>query len=196
MGNGKELAIHNTGNVGNGKELAITDNGILPTPNQNFKLYDIPHVPDISSNLISVVKFTRDNDCAIIFTSNAFYIQAIHSKQILLSGPCENGVYPISHLLPPRSNAPMVFKCQSPSSIKVWHLRLGHPSIPILQSLINQSLVPRLFPSNCVCGHCCVAKSHKLPFKSSISVVSHPFQLVHSDVWGPSPTPSFNGFRY
>lgn len=41
-----------------------------------------------------------------------------------------------------------------------------------------------------------MAKSHKLKFPLSITHASFPFQLVHADVWGPSPIPSFQGFRY
>jgi hypothetical protein len=35
-----------------------------------------------------------------------------------------------------------------------------------------------------------------LPFYPSISKVCKPLQLIHSDVWGPSPTISVNGNRY
>lgn len=41
-----------------------------------------------------------------------------------------------------------------------------------------------------------MAKSHRLPFSLSDTSTSAPFQLVHMDVWGPSPIPSNKGFRY
>lgn len=41
-----------------------------------------------------------------------------------------------------------------------------------------------------------MAKSHQLPFSSSISTTSFPLEIVHSDVWGPSPITSCKGFRY
>lgn len=41
-----------------------------------------------------------------------------------------------------------------------------------------------------------MAKSNHLPFASSLSTSSFPLELVHSDVWGPSPIESFNGYRY
>jgi hypothetical protein len=37
------------------------------------------------------------------------------------------------------------------------------------------------------CSGCKLAKFSALPFNRSISVSSSPFDLVHSDVWGPSP---------
>lgn len=41
-----------------------------------------------------------------------------------------------------------------------------------------------------------MAKSHKLPFALSETTSFHPFDLVHKDVWGPSPIPSNKGYRY
>jgi Integrase core domain len=41
------------------------------------------------------------------------------------------------------------------------------------------------------------AKAHALPFSSSSSSFSSfPLQLVHSDVWGPSPIVSSHGYKY
>ena len=36
------------------------------------------------------------------------------------------------------------------------------------------------------CSGCKLAKFFALPFNQSISVSSSPFDLIHSDVWGPS----------
>lgn len=46
------------------------------------------------------------------------------------------------------------------------------------------------------CVACLQAKSHKLPFPLSKSHSSSPFELIHMDVWGPSPVLSHQGFRY
>lgn len=39
-------------------------------------------------------------------------------------------------------------------------------------------------------------KSHALPFNNSSSHSSAPLQLVHTDLWGPSPILSSFDFRY
>lgn len=41
-----------------------------------------------------------------------------------------------------------------------------------------------------------MTKSHRLPFFLSTSQSVEPFQLVYSDLWGPSPINSVNGARY
>ena len=48
--------------------------------------------------------------------------------------------------------------------------------------------------SDC-CG-CKLAKFFALPFTKSIYVSNAPFDLVHSDVWGPSPVLTKGGSRY
>jgi hypothetical protein len=47
-----------------------------------------------------------------------------------------------------------------------------------------------------LCHDRCMEKSHKLPFISSTSVSSSPLELMHSDLWCPSPIISRNDFRY
>ena len=37
---------------------------------------------------------------------------------------------------------------------------------------------------------------HKLPFEPSKFQSTQPLELIHSDVWGPAPITSFNGYRY
>jgi transposase InsO family protein len=46
------------------------------------------------------------------------------------------------------------------------------------------------------CSGCKLAKFSALPFNRSISVSSSPFDLIHSDVWGPSPVSTKGGSRY
>lgn len=80
----------------------------------------------------------------------------------------------------------------------VWHRCLGHPSSIVLESVasnsslsLNKSLSDSLF-----CEFCRYGKSCKLPFKSSETVSTRPLELLHGDVWGPTPIPSVYGFIY
>lgn len=51
--------------IGNGKLLSITHTGdaILSTPTKNFQLKKILHIPSLKANLLSIAKFTKDNNC-------------------------------------------------------------------------------------------------------------------------------------
>ena len=43
---------------------------------------------------------------------------------------------------------------------------------------------------------CKLGKHTRLPFHLSSSKSEKPFELIHSDVWGPAPIESFNGYKY
>ncbi|MFV1056248.1 DDE-type integrase/transposase/recombinase, partial [Klebsiella pneumoniae] len=76
----------------------------------------------------------------------------------------------------------------------LWHSRLGHPSTQIINSLMSQLGFSSIHVNNC--DSYSIAKSHKLPFTLSEKRTTAPFQLIHSDLWGPTVVPSFAGFRY
>lgn len=46
------------------------------------------------------------------------------------------------------------------------------------------------------CRHCLSGKMSRLSFPEKIDRVDVPFHKIHSDVWGPSPVVSLEGFRY
>jgi len=41
-----------------------------------------------------------------------------------------------------------------------------------------------------------MGKAHKLSSQASLTTYKSPFELVYSDLWGPSSVPSSNGFSY
>lgn len=47
-----------------------------------------------------------------------------------------------------------------------------------------------------LCKSCCLGKSHRLPAPASYTAYTQPFELIHSDLWGPSPSPSLSGYSY
>lgn len=77
-----------------------------------------------------------------------------------------------------------------------WHHKLGHPSLPLFQSLIKQFDLPVIKPIHVDCESCHKAKRQKLSFPLSCTTTSALFELLHLDVWGPTPISSFKGFRY
>ncbi|CAN0877143.1 Retrovirus-related Pol polyprotein from transposon TNT 1-94 [Linum grandiflorum] len=81
---------------------------------------------------------------------------------------------------------------------ELWHRRLGHPnSSRLLAMFKNKWLSSRVVsdPGH-DCIHCIQAKISQNSFISSSTVYSEPFDLVHTDLWGPSPVTSRVGFRY
>jgi len=85
----------------------------------------------------------------------------------------------------------------SSSSFYLWHSRRGHVSSSRLRFLAFTGALENLKTCDISdCNGCKLAKFSALPFNLSISVSSSPFDLIHSDVWGPSPIATKGGSRY
>jgi transposase InsO family protein len=111
----------------------------------------------------------------------------------LLTDRCKSGLYPIKS-----SEAASLHQALlSKSSSRVqWHARLGHPSFQTVQSVLHLNKIPFTRESSLpVCNACQLAKSHQLPYPTSVHRSSAPLQMVFSDVWGLAPQ-SISGFKY
>ena len=81
-------------------------------------------------------------------------------------------------------------------SLALWHARLGHTSSSSVQQLASRGLLGSVSTKNFDCVSCQLGKQPVLPFNSSESISTDIFNLIHSDVWGPSPVSSIGGSRY
>jgi len=85
----------------------------------------------------------------------------------------------------------------SSSSFYLWHSRLGHVSSSYLIFLASIGALRNLQLCDISdCSGCKLVKFFALPFDRSISVSSFPFDLIHSDVWGPSLVATKGWSRY
>ena len=88
-----------TGNVvlGNGQTLDRSNVGHTSFPSRksskSLYLTNVLHVPQITKNLISVAKFTQDNDVILEFDSHCCFVKDKKSREILLQGNPKEGLY-------------------------------------------------------------------------------------------------------
>ena len=71
-------------------------------------------------------------------------------------------------------------------SFALWHARLGHVSSSRILQLASRGLLDSVSTKNFDCVSCQLGKQLALPFNSSESISTDIFDLIHSDVWGPS----------
>jgi hypothetical protein len=157
--------------VGNGHSIPINNigNGQLNTHFYKFRLNNLLHSSKISSNLLSVHKLCKNNNCSCYFDSNKFLIQDLPSGKVLYKGLSNNGLYLIHTQSSPSfvTASPTVSAfLSSKNTWQLWHHRLGHPSDRVLVSTL-----PSL--SSCIsvrnkhvqhhCKHYLIGKMHKLP---------------------------------
>lgn len=193
--------------VGNGSSLPISHVGQASIPScsssQSLLLNNILYVPSITKNLLSISQFTKDNNVLFEFHHTHCLVKDKLTNQTLLHGMLKDGLYQLDlqHLLPfahassNSSSCHLTTQQQSANSM-VWHHRLGHPCQKTLTSALQLVKVPFHSADLTFCNACCLGKLHQAYFPLSLSKTTAPFQLVHTDVWGPASSPSTDGFRY
>lgn len=86
--------------------------------------------------------------------------------------------------------------CNNSSIPNLWHKRLGHPSPVILAKVLHSINTPFTTKDLSFCDACQLGKNHLMHFSSSTIKTTTPLQIIHSDVWGPSPYPTHEGYKY
>jgi len=76
------------------------------------------------------------------------------------------------------------------------HAKLGYPSFHVLQLVLNKISIPCSSLSLSFCDSCKVGKMHQLPFANCQITAKAPLELIYSDLWGPTPVLSTEGFKY
>jgi hypothetical protein len=76
-----------------------------------------------------------------------------------------------------------------------WHYWLGHPSFSYLQHLFP-TLFKNILLSSFKCKDCILGKSHRTNYPISYNKCNAPFEIIHSNLWGPAPVMITDGFRW
>ena len=184
-----------TGASGEGLNIAHIGNSNLPTPHYNFRLNSVLHVPRLSQSLLSMHQLCKDNHCRCIIDELSISIQDKVTEKTLFHGLSNNAVYPIP-IFPSTTVSPAAFLGQKVSST-LWHCRLGHPTNSVVQVALGKASIPFSDTSSPhTCTSCLKGKFTKLPFSVNASKSVTPFEVIHSDVWGPAPSVSLDGYKY
>uniref|UniRef100_A0A2N9EN83 Integrase catalytic domain-containing protein n=1 Tax=Fagus sylvatica TaxID=28930 RepID=A0A2N9EN83_FAGSY len=172
--------------VANGTKTPVQGKGTVTT--SDLTLSDVLYLPEFPFNLLSVHKLTLALNCSIAFYPSHCEFQDLKTKRMIGGGFVKDGLY---YFQPSRTSIPSAL--HSTNSPYQWHCRLGHPS-----SVNLKHLVPTLPTfSNFNCETCELSKHHRATFKlRTDDPCLHPFELVHSDIWGPARTTGLCDARY
>ena len=172
--------------VANGTKTPVQGKGTVTT--SDLTLSDVLYLPEFPFNLLSVHKLTLALNCSVAFYPFHCEFQDLKTKRMIGGGFVKDGLY---YFQPSSTSIPSAL--HSTNSPYQWHCRLGHPS-----SVNLKHLVPTLPTfSNFNCETCELSKHHRATFKlRTDDPCLHPFELVHSDIWGPARTTGLCDARY
>lgn len=94
----------------------------------------------------------------------------------------------LSNSIDQDSNLHSCFTVDSSNKWQLWHKRLGHASENVVYNVLNKCKISgwkRIATD--FFSACQYARSHVLPSSLSQTKSTRALQLIHIDVWGPSP---------
>jgi len=164
--------------VGNGAYIPVTARGssVLDTNSAKFLLNNILVAPSLVRNLLSVRQFTRDNGGSIEFDAFGFSVKEPRTGRVILRCNSSGDLYTVTSAAQSTASALVA------ASSSVWHRRLGHPGSAVLASLKQNNLISCNKVDRTLCHACQLGKHARLPFASSSSQTTTPFEIVHCDV--------------
>jgi GAG-pre-integrase domain len=178
----------------NGKIYPVTAAGDIKL-SSDVSLNDALLVPSLSTQLISVGKLTQDLNCVALMYPDHCVFQDLLSKRIIGHGTKRDGLYYFEDWKNGKAYLAGSMEDEKKKKIMLWHKRLGHPSFGYLKKL-SPHLFNGINDKDFSCHTCIEAKSHRTSYHDSMTKTRNPFDLVHTDVWGPSPVISKNGNRW
>ncbi|GJT73019.1 retrovirus-related pol polyprotein from transposon TNT 1-94 [Tanacetum coccineum] len=136
-----------------------------------------------------------DNKCKVIFTEHDSEI--IKDEKVIGKGIRKGGIYVMK-----LGNKPEDKICLATldENSTLWHRRLGHANMQLIQSLASKELVrnlPKLKYDRHFCDACKIEKQAHASHKAkNIVSTTRCLELLHMDLFGPSAIRSYGGNRY
>ncbi|GKV52289.1 hypothetical protein SLEP1_g58877 [Rubroshorea leprosula] len=162
----------------------------------SITLTNVYHVPGMTKNLFSVTNAVDSRNYVLFGPNDVKFLRNIEELKadVVHVGKRTDDVYVLS------TSTSFVEKLSGHDNASIWHACLGHLNMNKLRVMVQKELVKRLpnltsFGDGGSCEGCQYGKAHRLPFEKSFSRCKAPLDCIHSDLFGPTPTP-YSGFRY
>ena len=125
--------------VGNGASLPVTSLGShsFSTERRPLVLSNVLVSPSIIKNLISVRRFTTDNNCSIEFDPFGLSMKDLQTRSVIARCNSTGDLYPFF----PAPSSTTTALATTVSSSSLWHRRLGHLGHAALSKLISSNAI-------------------------------------------------------
>ncbi|GJV47745.1 retrovirus-related pol polyprotein from transposon TNT 1-94 [Tanacetum coccineum] len=196
-GNRKLFSTYKAYNGGNfifGSNLHGNIIGKGTISNDSLKIDNVEHVDNLGFNLLSIGQIC-DNKCRVTFSEHDSEITK--DGRVIGRGIRKKGLYVMK-----LGNKPKDQICLATidENSTLWHRRLGHANMRLIQSLASKELVrnlPKLKFDQHFCDACKMGKQAHASHKAkNIVSTTRCLELLHMDLFGPSAVRSYGGNRY
>ncbi|GJU04254.1 retrovirus-related pol polyprotein from transposon TNT 1-94 [Tanacetum coccineum] len=185
---------YNGGNVIFGSNLSGNIIGKGTISNDSLKIDNVEHVDNLGFNLLSIGQIC-DNKCRVTFSEHDSEITK--DGKVIGRGIRKKGLYVMK-----LGNKPKDKICLTTidENSTLWHRRLGHANMHLIQSLSSKELVrnlPKLKFDQHFCDACKISKQARVSHKAkNIALTTRCLELLYMDLFGPSTIRSYGGNRY
>ncbi|GJU71022.1 retrovirus-related pol polyprotein from transposon TNT 1-94 [Tanacetum coccineum] len=185
---------YNGGNVIFGSNLRGNIIGKGTVSNDSLNIDNAEHVDNLGFNLLSVGKIC-DNKCRVTFSEHDSEITK--DGKVIGRGIKKKGLYVMKLGNKPKDKICLAMIDENST---LWHRRLGHANMILIQSLASKELVRNL-PKLKFDQHFCDAykigkQAHASHKAKNIVSTTRCLELLHMDLFGPSTVRSYRGNRY
>nr|GEV04297.1 retrovirus-related Pol polyprotein from transposon TNT 1-94 [Tanacetum cinerariifolium] len=185
---------YNEGNVIFGSNLRCNIIGKGTISNDSLKIDNIEHVDNLGFDLLSIRQIC-DNKCRVTFSE--------HDSEITKDGKVNGrGIRKKGLYVMKLGNKPNDQICLATidKNSTLWHRRLGHANMRLIQSLACKELV-RNIPKVKFDQHFCYAykigkQAHASHKAKNVVSTTRCLELLHMDLFSPSIIRSYRGNRY
>lgn len=182
-----------------GQSLSVSKGGAMPVltfvKGREIELdfSNVCFVPGLSHNLLSV---SRLDEFGFTFGIENGVLSCYKNEQLIFEAIKHNGLYwtsfePLKH----RAHASK----KSMDLNELWHRPLGHINMYKVSKMANGAVngIKKDITSELGFCECCVkCKQTRLPFNKKRNPATRPLERIHSDVCGPFPAETFDGYKY
>ncbi|GJT75948.1 retrovirus-related pol polyprotein from transposon TNT 1-94 [Tanacetum coccineum] len=185
---------YNGGNVIFGSNLCGNIIGKGTISNDTLKIDNVEHVDNLGFNLLSIGQIC-DNKCRVTFFEHDSEITK--DGKVIDRGIRKKGLYVMKLGNKPKDQICLTMIDENST---LWHRRLGHVNMHLIQSLASKELVrnlPKLKFDQHFCDACKIGKQAHTSHKAkNVVSMTRCLELLHMDLFGPSAVRSYGGNRY
>ncbi|GJZ95556.1 gag-pol polyprotein [Tanacetum coccineum] len=184
----------------NGESMTLAGIGSIDTP--SVSLSDVYYIPSLTMNLASVSKIC-DSGGDVNFSVSDCSIYDRETHEMVRTSHRQGYLYILDHFRNIHDTTSSSVDLSSiwlnrfSSTFYLWHSRLGYVSGSRLRFLASTGVLGDLETHDISdYSGCKLTKFLALPFTNNISSSTALFDIVHSDVWGPSLVSVKGGSKY